>query len=276
MWYNQGEFSKYCRTGDGKSRKEINMEDETLDQNLEQELEQEPVKTFTQEEVNQIVEQRLARAKKPDDYDDFKELLAELEEYGYPQTAKEAKEALKLQKEQAKAERDLERLEDEATAYGASPELLKKIEALEKEVNEYKSEKTAKMAELEAEKKKAEEQAAADKAWEEQLDELTQAHADIDIEKLNDDAKFLKFVKGKKGRLLEIYEDYLDFIGDTEAQAVKKAMSKAERSTSSGKSQSSAGSGLLSGDEKEVLKDWNRKYPHLQMTEKEWLSYKGR
>jgi len=252
------------------------MEDETLDQNLEQELEQEPVKTFTQEEVNQIVEQRLARAKKPDDYDDFKELLAELEEYGYPQTAKEAKEALKLQKEQAKAERDLERLEDEATAYGASPELLKKIEALEKEVNEYKSEKTAKMAELEAEKKKAEEQAAADKAWEEQLDELTQAHADIDIEKLNDDAKFLKFVKGKKGRLLEIYEDYLDFIGDTEAQAVKKAMSKAERSTSSGKSQSSAGSGLLSGDEKEVLKDWNRKYPHLQMTEKEWLSYKGR
>lgn len=253
------------------------MEDEILEGTQVDEQNQ-PGKTFTQAELDKILADRLARAKKPDDYDDLKELLTELEEYGYPQSAKEAKDAIKQAKAQAKAEKDLEELEEQAALQGTSPELLKKMATLESKISELEAEKNAKKAEIEAELEKAKATEEADKAWQSQVDEMATEYPDVDLEALEENTKFIKFIKGKSGQTLkELYEDFNELIGETESAAMKKAMSKAERSTSSGKHSNSGGSRTLSEAEKATLKDWNSKNPkYLQMTESEFLANKNR
>lgn len=252
-----------------------------LDENLldnEQEEQKEPEKTFTQAELDKIVADRLARAKRPDDYEDLKELLSELEEYGYPQSPKEAKELLKQQKAQEKAQKQLEELEEQAELQGTSPELLKKMADLEAKVIDLESEKREKQVEIEKNLAEAKAKEESDAAWQTQIDEITEAHPEIDLETLEANQKFIKFIKGKNGMTLkELYEDFIDFIGETESEAVKKAMSKAERSTGSGKGSGTGGGGKLTDAEKQTLKDWNAKNPkYLQMTETEFLANKNR
>ena len=245
---------------------------------LEQEMqEQQPEKTFTQAELDKIVAERLARAKKPDDYDDLKELLGELEEYGYPQSPKEAKEMIRAAKEQAKAERELAELEEQARVEGTSPELLKEIKELKGQVKELSEEKEAIKAAKQAELDRIKAEEEADAAWQTQVDEITEAHPDIDLETLNENTKFIKFIKGKSGMTLkELYEDFIEFIGETESAAIKKAMSKAERSTGNGKGNSGKAS-ILTDEQKKTLSDWNRKNPPgLQMSEKEFLESMNR
>lgn len=259
-----------------KFRKEYKMEDEK-DLGTELEQEQKPEKTFTQAELDKILEERLARAKKPEDYDDLKEMLAELEDYGYPQSAKEAKEAIKQAKAQAKAEKDLEELEEQAALQGTSPELLKKMAELESKIGTLEAEKNEKQKEAEKKLQEAKEQEEADKAWKAQIDEMANDHPEVDLETLESNPKFIKFIKGKSGYTLkELYEEFTELIGETETEIIKKAMSKAERSTSSGKGASGGGGSILSEVERQSLKDWNTRNPELKMTEKEFLSYKGR
>lgn len=255
------------------------LEIEELQGNLEQN--NEPEKKFTQAELDKIVEDRLARAKKPEDYDDLKEVLAELEEYGYPQSAKEVKEmireAKKAAKETQEAERELEELQQQAELTGDSPTLLKEIKRLEKKIETLESAETNKKAEIEAERVKAEIQKKSDDAWNAQLAEFEEKHGDVDLQTLEENQKFMKFIKGKHGQsITELYEDFTELIGETESAAIKKAMSKASRSTNNGKSSGGTQSGLTES-QKKTLSDWNKSNPKpLQMSEKEFLESMNR
>jgi len=241
-----------------------------------QEEQQQSEKTFTQSELDKIVADRLARAKSPDDYEDLKEVLAELEEYGYPQTAKETREMIRQQKATAKAERELEELEEQADRSGTSPELLREIKELKNELKELTDEKKAIAAAKESEKAKIEADKKANDDWKTQVDEIETKYPDINLASLEDNAKFMKFIKGKGGQsLVELYEDFEELIGEAESNAIKKAMSKAERSTGTGKG-NSGGTSILNEQQKDTLKTWNTKYPHMQMSEKEFLSNHNR
>lgn len=243
-----------------------------LEQEVEKQPEQQPEKTFTQAELDKIVGERLARAKTPEDYEALKQVAAELEEYGYPQSPKEIIEMIKTQKAQVKAEKELEELEEEADKTGMSPEILKEIKQLKSELKELQSDKEkAKEADKLIEQEKAE-KSKKDAEWNAQFDEMTKAHPDVDLETLAENTKFLKFIKGKNGTLKEFYEDFIEIVGETESEAIKKAMSKAERSTSSGKATGSTGNSVMTDEQKKTLKEWNASQPkYLQMTEKEFL-----
>lgn len=243
--------------------------------------EQQSEKTFTQAELDKIVADRVARAKSPEDYEDMKEVIAELEEYGYPQSAKEVKEmireAKRVAKETADAEAELEELQEQAELTGTSPELLKEIKVLKAEINSLKSVEEKKKADIEQERVNAEAQKKADEAWQAQIDEFEEKHGDVNLETLQENQKFMRFIKGKNGySLTELYDDFTELIGEAESEAIKKAMSKASRSTNTGKSSGSASS-MLSEAQKKTLSDWNRKMPkHLQMSEKEFLGNMNR
>jgi hypothetical protein len=248
------------------------MEDELLHEEHEQ-----SEKTFTQAELDKIVADRLARAKSPEDYDDLKEVLAELEEYGYPQSAKEAREMIKQQKATAKAEKELEELEFEAEQSGTSPELLKEIRELKSELKELKDDKKAVIAAKESEVAKIEADKKANEQWQAQVDEIETKYPDINLAALEENVKFMKFIKGKGGQsLVELYEDFNDLIGEAESSAIKKAMSKVDRSTGTGKGNTGSTS-ILNDNQKKTLTDWNRKNPaYLQMSEKEFLATMNR
>jgi len=252
------------------------MEEDQLLQEQE-----ESVKMFTKAELDKIVADRVARAKSPEDYEDMKEVIAELEEYGYPQSAKEVKEmireAKRVAKETADAEAELEELQEQAELTGDSPTLLKEIKKLEKKIASLESVEEKKNAEINAEREKSEAQHKADAEWKTQIDEFEEKHGDVNLETLQENQKFMKFIKGKKGQsLVDLYDDFADLIGEAESEAIKKAMSKASRSTSAGKSSSSVSSSLNEA-QKKTLSDWNRKNPpYLQMSEKEFISNMNR
>ena len=94
-------------------------------------------------------------------------------------------------------------------------------------------------------------------------------YPDVDIEKLTENPRFKKFSLGRlyKEPLGDIYADYMDFSSETERSALAKAESKNGRSTGAG---STSGEGSLSAAEQKDLDTWNRRYPDLKMTAKEW------
>lgn len=218
-----------------------------------------------QPEINRIVEDRLARERsKYSDYEDLKGLDEELAAFGYQGTAKERREAIKAQREEIAKQAELEELQRQSQLQGTSPELLAEIKELKKELGELKGER-------QAQKQAADEKKQADEAWSKQVKEMTEAYPDVDLDTLADDAKFKKFAKGKSLPLKELYEDFAEFIGETEAATIAKVKSKEERSTSSGKAKGSdGGSHGLSDDQKKVVDDWNRKNPDMKMSYKEY------
>ena len=188
-----------------------------------------------QQELDRIVGERLSREKaKYSDYDDLKGLDEELTAFGYEGTPRERREAIKAQREAMSAQTELETLQEQASQQGTSPELLAEIRELKKELSEIKSERQAKKAEIELKEKN-------DKAWNEQLTDFQATYKDVDLDQLAENAKFKKFIKGKNLPLKELYADFADFIGEAETDAIKKTMSKQERSTGNGKGNSSEG-----------------------------------
>lgn len=229
------------------------------------------VVTFTPEEqakVNEIVTERLSRAKaeKPSDYDDLKEIEKELESFGYQGTPAEKKAAIKAYKAEIEANKELEELQKEAQSSGKDPELLQAIKKLEKKIESLEGERTA-------QQQAADKRKQADEAWNSQVREMEETHPDVDLETLSKDAKFLRFAKGKTLPLKELYEDYVELVGDTQAEALLKDKSKEIRSTSSGKSQGSdGGTHGLSEGQKRVVDQWNDKNPDSKMTYKEYAA----
>jgi len=224
--------------------------------------------TFTPEEqavVDKAIQERIARVEgKYADYEDLKGIDEELSAFGYQGTAKERREAIKAQREAIAKQTELEELQKQSKEQGTSPELLAEMRELKKELNELKGER-------QAQKQVADDKQKANDSWNKQVKEMTEAYADVDLDQLAEDPKFKKFAKGKGLPLKELYEDFVDFIGETEAETIAKVKSKEERSTSSGKSKGSDGGhhGLNEG-QKKVVDDWNRKNPELKMSYKEY------
>lgn len=188
-----------------------------------------------QKEVDRIIGERLARAKaeKPEDYDDLKEIAEALTAWDYyTGTPAEIKERLKEQAAEVRKQKELEKLKDEAADYGSGNvpvELLKEIKDLKAELDGIKKEKD--------EKTKAEQaQAAAQENWNKQVKEFQGKYADIDLDKLGQNEKFRKFYEKSSYTLLEAYEEYADLVGGAEKEAIAKVKSNLDRSTSSGKS----------------------------------------
>jgi hypothetical protein len=241
----------------------------------------EEVKTFTQEDVDRIVQERIARVKKevPEDYEDLKAIDEELKAFGYEGTAKERREAIKAQREavaeQTRKQQELEelqRLEEEDELTPAQARKMKSLEDSVKQLSETIKEITSEKQKVTEEQKA---KAKADAEWQEQVSEMNETHPDVDLEELGKNAKFLKFIKGKGMPLKELYEDFVEFVGETEAEAIIKVKSKDIRSTSSGKGNNSEGNSYgLSTEEKALVDDHNRKYPKSKMSYKEYSENK--
>ncbi|MFC3797906.1 hypothetical protein [Cohnella sp. GCM10012308] len=191
---------------------------------------EQPVKTFTQEEVDRIVGERLSRAKKPEDYEDLREINDHLKAFGYSGTPAEVKAVLKQQAEEKRKAQELKDLEEEAEEKGASPELLADIKSVKEELKAIKKEK-------EDSEKAANEAKAREEAWNKQVTAFKEKHADVDIDQLGQNDRFVKFLSRANPALslLEVYEDFLDLVGGAEAAAIAKIKSNNDRSTASGK-----------------------------------------
>lgn len=247
---------------------------EKVDDVVETEVvEEKESKTFTQSEVDAIIEKRLARAKaeKPKDYEDLLEIAMDLEEYGFVGTASEKKAALKAAKAQNKAQKELEEIEKEAEETGHSPEILKELKEAKKSLKE----KEAKLKELseKEEKKRLELQSKeeADREFDRQFNEFVESYPDIDTDSLTNDAKFIKFAKKHKGELKEIYEDYAELMEEASLSIAEKFKKSESRSTGGGKNTPSSGSVKLDSSQQKTLDEWNKRYPHMKMTPQEFI-----
>jgi len=237
-----------------------------------EEKQDDPEKTFTQTELNEIVEKRLARAKaeKPDDYDDLLAIASVMEEYGFTGTAAEKRAALKAVNEKNRTERELQEINEEAEKTGHSPEIIKELKDAKKK-NKEAQKKLDGYTKIETEKQKViEAQEEADANWERQFKEFVESHEDIDIDELVKDAKFVKYAKKHTGELTEIYDDYLELM-ESNSQSIADKFKKSEsRSTGGGKNIPSSGNIKLSTETQKTMDDWNKRYPKNPMTPKDF------
>jgi len=128
-------------------------------------------------------------------------------------------------------------------------------------------------------KKKAEESEAAERAekkrereqfFREDLENFQERYPDVDVEKLDSNKKFRKFVGSRYGRepLAELYEDYIDLVSEAEKNGIAKATTRSNRSTGTGES----GGQTLTAQQKKDLDTWNRNNPDMKMTAKEFMT----
>lgn len=180
---------------------------------------------FTEEEqakVNEVVQERVGRVKKelPEDYEKLKEIASTLEDFGFTGSVDEKITALKTEKETRKQAQQADTYKEAVQSYEGVTELPSDavIAALAKQFN--KDPETMKKAlekQVEATEKEAKEKEF-QAQWDKQLKDFVEKYSDVDLEKLDNDLKFRKFVKGKNLPLVELYEEYVDFVGETEKE----------------------------------------------------------
>ncbi len=190
-------------------------------------------KLFTQEEVDRVVETRLKRERK-----------------------KFAKENY------------ADRIDAEIAPKGAGKAVFE--ETAEKEDD---FEETAVYEEAQSQIAATDTGKLADEKIAEDLSELTARFPNVAPVALFENKAFLKFCKGKLSRfpLWEIYQDFCEITSGAADNAALIEIKKEARSTSS-----SGGGGSYSGlsdSQKEVLEDWNRRYPNEAMSAKEFKQY---
>lgn len=231
-----------------------------------------------QAKVDEIVKERLARAKaeKPADYDDLKEIEKDLEEFGFSGTPAEKKAAIKAYKDQIKQQQELEKLQKEAEEEGISPTLAKKIKDLEAKLEEKTKALDEILGERQAQKTEEQKKKELESYREEQIKLATEEFGEEVINELNSNPKFIKFLKSRTTPLVESINDWFDLIGEAETNAIKSVKSKESRSTSSGKGNPDGGSTYgLTKEQQQALQEWNRKYPRMAMTAKEFKERLG-
>lgn len=225
--------------------------------------------------VDKIIGERLAR----ESVHDKNEIIETLKEFGYEGTPAEIKAAVKAQAEefrQQKAAEDrqseLEELQQQAKEEGTTPALLAEIKELKAKVSEIEGERTA-LKQTETQR------IAAQKQIEDQVNFFVNDPdtKDIDLEKLNENPKFIKFLAkqkqtGKEDFLVEAYKDFVDLVGGAEARAIAKISSNLERSTASGREKGDSKGGTYGLTESQITacEDWNRKNPKMKMSYKEY------
>lgn len=156
------------------------------------------------------------------------------------------------------------RLKNESEKTGRSMAELEEEEDAKEVVRKQKRER-AESEKREAETRRQREWVAADAA------DFSAKHPDVDLAKLDANARFRKFCGSRYGRepLAQLYEDWQEFAGEeAAAKAVGKAAEKDERSTGAGGGGVSDG---LTAAQKRALDEWNREYPRMKMTAKEFL-----
>lgn len=189
-----------------------------------------------QAEVNRIIGERIGR----EGISEMKEIVESLKDFGYTGTPAEIKEAVKAQAEvfkqeqaESKKQAEIEALKEELKGE-TSPQIIAELKAEIKAANE----KLAAIEKKEKDAQKAvEEKIENAKAWAAQETEFKEKHPEVDLKKLDSDEKFIKFVKRSHPGLTlnEVYEDYVEFVGGAQAEAIKKIQSNLDRSTSSGR-----------------------------------------
>ena len=100
---------------------------------------------------------------------------------------------------------------------------------------------------------------------------FAEQYPDVDLGKLDENRAFRKFCGSRYGRepLADLYGDWLEIAKEAQIGAVAKTESKAARSTGAG---GGSGSDTLTASQQRALDEWNRNYPQMKMTAKEFLS----
>lgn len=95
-------------------------------------------------------------------------------------------------------------------------------------------------------------------------------YPDVDICQLEEQSAFRRFCGSRlyKESAVTLYEDYLSFTQAAEESARVKAEGRRSRDTGGGSGQNSAG---LSRAQEESLAQWNRAFPGMRMSAKEYL-----
>lgn len=101
--------------------------------------------------------------------------------------------------------------------------------------------------------------------------EFARRYPEANLAGLDASESFRRFCGSRYGRepLSELYADWQELVGEeAAAKAVEKSAKKAERSTGAGGGGVSAG---LTAAQQRELDEWNREFPHLKMTAKDFL-----
>lgn len=221
--------------------------------------------TFTPEEqaeVDRIVGERLGRERqKYEGLDDLRDLPDILKEFGYTGTPAEIKQAVKADAERQKKQVELEQLQAEAARTGTSPELTAEIKEIKNKIAQYEQKEKETLQQFEARQK-------ADQEWNKQVEAFIVKHPTVDLEKLSENQKFLRFVRGKNLPLIDLYEDFVEVVGGAEAEAIAKLQSNVDRSTASGRQKGGAEGGTygLTPRQQELAKDGgmtNKEYAEI-------------
>lgn len=196
-------------------------------------------KTFSQEDVDRIVGERLTREKASKvDYDDLKEVTELVKAFGYEGSAADIKTQLKQEAEARTKAKELEDAKKVAERDGISPELAIEIKQLKDELAEIKKEKSDKQKDMELKQSQQ-------IAWDAQVKDFQEKHVDVDLEKLSSNEKFMKFLSKSNPSitLVDVYDTYVDLVGGAEKAAIEKIKSNSDRSTFSGKDKKDATGG---------------------------------
>jgi len=224
------------------------MADEIIDEVVE-----EQEKTFTQADLDRIVQDRVARENKK-----FEDLNNELQEFDSILTdfdysgmsLKEKKEMLRQQAAEYKRQKETQELNSKAENLQTSPEILQAIEELKSKVDKYEREAENNAAE-QRRLKEAQEKSTA------MINEFTTKYPEINIEELVVHPKFSKFFNASNANLTftEAYEIYAELFGEVETKT--KGESNKQRSTASGKQAGNVGRSFGLTDHQRKLADQN-------------------
>lgn len=186
-------------------------------------------KTFTQEDVDRIVGERLSREKASKaDYEDLKEIAESLEVYGYKGSVADKKALFKQHAEAKRQAEEVEALEEEANKTGSSPEMLARLKKAEDLLAKIEEKEQKQQQEMENKQK-------ADEAWVLQAKLFQDKYPDVNMPKLAENERFMKFLRSSTLPFVEAYEDYIDLVGGAEKAAIEKIKANDDRSTSSGR-----------------------------------------
>ena len=101
--------------------------------------------------------------------------------------------------------------------------------------------------------------------------EFSRRYPQVDLERLQNDGNFLLFCGSRLGSepLTKLFEDYTAILHNIREEERARSVSKKERGTGSG---GTGGAEALTADQQKELDAWNRAYPQLKMTAKEFLN----
>ncbi|MCL1820566.1 MAG: hypothetical protein FWG36_07930 [Oscillospiraceae bacterium] len=105
----------------------------------------------------------------------------------------------------------------------------------------------------------------------EDIDAFKLAYPNVRLEKLVTNQTFISFGRHRFGNepFTKIYEEFQKLVKTIESAALARKASRSERSTGGGQSTPYTG---LTRAQSEQLEVWNKAYPHLKMTPREFLS----